>query len=434
MDEAGSRVHLANIKVPKEVLQLEEEIEKIRQSKNQVVKNQNFEEAARLRDLEKKLLSDLEIAKREWDLKEAHTIYDVTEDDCAAVVSMMTNIPVQKVAQSESEKLLKMEEVLKTVIIGQDEAISKLTKAIRRARAGLKDPKRPIGSFIFLGPTGVGKTEMAKALARYLFDSEDALVRIDMSEYMEKFSVSRLVGAPPGYVGYEEGGQLTEKVRRKPYSVVLLDEIEKAHPDVFNILLQVLDDGLLTDSNGRRVDFKNTILIMTSNVGSRDIKTGGGLGFVTETHGDKYKTMKSGIEDALKRVFNPEFLNRVDDTLIFHQLDRDHIIKIIEITAKELFKRMNSMGISIELTDDVKEFLADKGFDPSFGARPLRRAVMKYIEDPLAEEILKGTFISGSVVVAYFNKEKEEIYFVNALQEHHDEPLIEPTSEVNGVN
>jgi ATP-dependent Clp protease ATP-binding subunit ClpC len=434
MDEAGSRVHLANIKVPKEVLQLEEEIEKIRQSKNQVVKNQNFEEAARLRDLEKKLLSDLEIAKREWDLKEAHTIYDVTEDDCAAVVSMMTNIPVQKVAQSESEKLLKMEEVLKTVIIGQDEAISKLTKAIRRARAGLKDPKRPIGSFIFLGPTGVGKTEMAKALARYLFDSEDALVRIDMSEYMEKFSVSRLVGAPPGYVGYEEGGQLTEKVRRKPYSVVLLDEIEKAHPDVFNILLQVLDDGLLTDSNGRRVDFKNTILIMTSNVGSRDIKTGGGLGFVTETHGDKYKTMKSGIEDALKRVFNPEFLNRVDDTLIFHQLDRDHIIKIIEITAKELFKRMNSMGISIELTHDVKEFLADKGFDPSFGARPLRRAVMKYIEDPLAEEILKGTFISGSVVVAYFNKEKEEIYFVNALQEHHDEPLIEPTSEVNGVN
>ena len=434
MDEAGSRVHLANIKVPKEVLQLEEEIEKIRQSKNQVVKNQNFEEAARLRDLEKKLLSDLEIAKREWDLKEAHTIYDVTEDDCAAVVSMMTNIPVQKVAQSESEKLLKMEEVLKTVIIGQDEAISKLTKAIRRARAGLKDPKRPIGSFIFLGPTGVGKTEMAKALARYLFDSEDALVRIDMSEYMEKFSVSRLVGAPPGYVGYEEGGQLTEKVRRKPYSVVLLDEIEKAHPDVFNILLQVLDDGLLTDSNGRRVDFKNTILIMTSNVGSRDIKTGGGLGFVTETHGYKYKTMKSGIEDALKRVFNPEFLNRVDDTLIFHQLDRDHIIKIIEITAKELFKRMNSMGISIELTHDVKEFLADKGFDPSFGARPLRRAVMKYIEDPLAEEILKGTFISGSVVVAYFNKEKEEIYFVNALQEHHDEPLIEPTSEVNGVN
>ncbi len=251
---------------------------------------------------------------------------------------------------------------------------------------------------------------------------------------MEKFSVSRLVGAPPGYVGYEEGGQLTEKVRRKPYSVVLLDEIEKAHPDVFNILLQVLDDGLLTDSNGRRVDFKNTILIMTSNVGSRDIKAGGGLGFGMDTHGDKYKSMKSGIEDALKRVFNPEFLNRVDDTLIFHQLERDHIIQIIEITAKELFKRMNSMGISIELTRDVKEFLADKGFDPSFGARPLRRAVMKYVEDPLAEEILKGTFMSGSVVVAHLNKEKEEVYFVNALQEQHDEPLNEPTGEVNGVN
>ena len=281
MDEAGSRVHLANIKVPKEILQLEEEIEKIRLSKNQVVKNQNFEEAARLRDLEKKLLSDLEIAKREWDMKARTVIYDVIEEDCAAVVSMMTNIPVQKVAQSESEKLLKMEDALKEMVVGQDEAISKLTKAIRRTRAGLKDPKRPIGSFIFLGPTGVGKTEMAKALARYLFDSEDSLVRIDMSEYMEKFAVSRLVGAPPGYVGYEEGGQLTEKVRRKPYSVVLLDEIEKAHPDVFNILLQVLDDGILTDSLGRRVDFKNTILIMTSNLGTRDIKVTGGLGFST---------------------------------------------------------------------------------------------------------------------------------------------------------
>jgi ATP-dependent Clp protease ATP-binding subunit ClpC len=434
LDEAGSRVHLANIKVPKEVLQLEEEIEKIRQSKNQVVKNQNFEEAARLRDLEKKNLSDLEIAKREWDVKEQHTIYDVTEDDCAAVVSMMTNIPVQKVAQSESEKLLKMEEELKKAIIGQDEAISKLTKAIRRARAGLKDPKRPIGSFIFLGPTGVGKTEMAKALARYLFDSEDALVRIDMSEYMEKFAVSRLIGAPPGYVGYEEGGQLTEKVRRKPYSVVLLDEIEKAHPDIFNILLQVLDDGLLTDSNGRRVDFKNTILIMTSNVGSRDIKANGGLGFGTETHGDKYNAMKSNIEDSLKRVFNPEFLNRVDDTLIFHQLEREHIVQIIDIAAKELFKRMNAMGISIELTKDAKEFLADKGYDPAFGARPLRRAVMKYVEDPLAEEILKGTFVSGSVVVAHLNKEKGELYFVNALQEQHDEPLSAPTGEATGLN
>ncbi len=423
MDEAGARVHLANIKVPKEILQLEEEIEKIRLSKNQVVKTQNFEEAARLRDLEKKLLSDLEIAKREWDLKSQSTVYEVTEEDCAAVVSMMTNIPVQKVAQSESEKLLRMGNELKGAVVGQDEAIEKLTKAIRRARAGLKDPKRPIGSFIFLGPTGVGKTELAKALARYLFDSEDALVRIDMSEYMEKFAVSRLVGAPPGYVGYEEGGQLTEKVRRKPYSVVLLDEIEKAHPDVFNILLQVLDDGILTDSNGRRVDFKNTILIMTSNIGTRDIKVTGALGFGTSTHQDKYKAMKSNIEDALKRVFNPEFLNRVDDILIFHELEREHIMQIVDIAGKDLFKRLTSMGITIELSQEAKEFLADKGYDPAFGARPLRRAMMKYVEDPLAEEILKGTFSKGATVLVKYNKEKDELYFVNALEEQASEPI-----------
>ncbi|MBN1398576.1 MAG: ATP-dependent Clp protease ATP-binding subunit [Bacteroidetes bacterium] len=430
IDEAGARVHLANIKVPKEILQLEDGIEKIRQSKNQVVKNQNFEEAARLRDLEKKLLNDLEFAKREWELKAHDTIYDVTEEDCAAVVSMMTNIPVQKVAQSESEKLLKMEEALEEMVVGQEEAITKLTKAIRRARAGLKDPKRPIGSFIFLGPTGVGKTEMAKALARYLFDSDEALVRIDMSEFMEKFAVSRLVGAPPGYVGYEEGGQLTEKVRRKPYSVVLLDEIEKAHPDVFNILLQVLDDGLLTDSLGRRVDFKNTILIMTSNLGSRDIKVTGGLGFSTNTQEDKYKAMKSSIEDAMKRVFNPEFLNRVDDTLIFHQLERSHIYKIIDIAAKDLFSRIKTMGISIELTQEVKDFLADKGYDPAFGARPLRRAVMKYIEDPLAEEILKGTYTQGSMVRVKFNKKTEEIFFVDASNDIEGDQLKEYGEEI----
>ncbi len=341
-------------------------------------------------------------------------VYDVSEEDCAAVVSMMTNIPVQKVAQSESEKLLKMDEALRAVVVGQDEPITKLTKAIRRARAGLKDPKRPIGSFIFLGPTGVGKTELAKALARYLFDSEESLIRIDMSEYMEKFAVSRLVGAPPGYVGYEEGGQLTEKVRRKPYSVVLLDEIEKAHPDVFNILLQVLDDGILTDSLGRRVDFKNTILIMTSNIGSRDIKTTGGMGFSQDTHTDKYKAMKSGIEDALKRVFNPEFLNRVDDTIIFHQLDREHILKIIDIAANDLFSRMRSLGITIELSPEAKEFLADKGYDPAFGARPLRRAVMKYVEDPLAEEILRGKFQPGTKVRALLDAEKQELTFVDA--------------------
>jgi ATP-dependent Clp protease ATP-binding subunit ClpC len=411
LDEAGARVHLANIVVPKEILTLEEEIEKIKQSKNQVVKNQNFEEAARLRDLEKKLLSDLEIAKREWELKAQDTVYEVSEENVSDVVAMMTGIPVNKIAESESAKLLKMETVLRGQIVGQDEALSKLTKAIRRTRAGLKDPRRPIGSFIFLGPTGVGKTEMAKALARYLFDSEEALIRIDMSEYMEKFSVSRLVGAPPGYVGYEEGGQLTERVRRKPYSVVLLDEIEKAHPDVFNILLQVLDDGILTDSLGRRVDFKNTILIMTSNIGARDIKGAGNFGFGETKNEDKYKAMKSTIEDALKRVFNPEFLNRIDDTIVFRQLEKPDIMKIIDIATKDLFKRMSSMNITIELNKAAKEFLAEKGYDPNFGARPLRRALQKYVEDPIAEEILKGKFGEGSKVRVKFNKKHEELKF-----------------------
>lgn len=433
LDEAGSRVHLANIVVPKEILHLEEEIEKIKLSKNQVVKNQNFEEAARLRDLEKKLLSDLEIAKREWELKAQDTVYEVGEEDCASVVAMMTGIPVQKVAQSESEKLLKMVEALKASIVGQDEAIEKLSKAIRRTRAGLKDPKRPIGSFIFLGPTGVGKTELAKSLARYLFDTEEALIRIDMSEYMEKFSVSRLVGAPPGYVGYEEGGQLTEKVRRKPYSVVLLDEIEKAHPDVFNILLQVLDDGILTDSLGRRVDFKNAILIMTSNIGSRDIKYGETFGFGTPTAKDKYQAMKGSIEDALKRVFNPEFLNRVDETIVFHNLEKEDLLKIIDIASKDLIGRMASMGITIELTKAAKEFLSERGFDPAFGARPLRRAVQKYVEDPLAEEILKGNFASGSKVKVKFNKKADELKFVDSTKDKGGDELKEHDEEVADV-
>jgi ATP-dependent Clp protease ATP-binding subunit ClpC len=433
MDEAGSRVHLANIVVPKEILQLEEEIEKIKQAKNQVVKNQNFEEAARLRDLEKKLLSDLEIAKREWELKAQDIIYEVSEENCAEVVSMMTGIPVNKVAQSESDKLLKMGEVLKDIIIGQDEAIEKLTKAIRRTRAGLKDPRRPIGSFIFLGPTGVGKTELAKTLARYLFNSEEALIRIDMSEYMEKFSVSRLVGAPPGYVGYEEGGQLTEKVRRKPYSVVLLDEIEKAHPDVFNILLQVLDDGILTDSLGRRVDFKNTILIMTSNIGSRDIKVGGALGFGVQTSKDKYQTMKGNIDDAVKRVFNPEFLNRIDDTIVFHSLEREHILRIIDIQAKDLFARMGAMGISVEISKSAKEFLAEKGYEPAFGARPLRRALQKYVEDPLAEEILRGTFSQGSNVSVKFDKKAEELRFADSRKDNGGDELKEQDEEIADV-
>lgn len=411
LDEAGSRVHLANIHVPKEILELEAEVEKIKQSKNQVVKNQNFEEAARLRDLEKKFLSDLDIAKREWELKAQDTIHEVTEEHMADVVSMMTGIPVNKVAESESAKLLKMDKVLTNEVVGQDEAISKLTKAIRRTRAGLKDPARPIGSFIFLGPTGVGKTELAKALARYLFDTEEALIRVDMSEYMEKFSVSRLIGAPPGYVGYEEGGQLTEKVRRKPYSVVLLDEIEKAHPDVFNILLQVLDDGILTDSLGRRVDFKNTILIMTSNIGTRDLKRGGGFGFGSGSTKDEFSAMKSTIEEALKRVFNPEFLNRIDDTIVFHPLEKEHIIDIVQIQMRALVKRMTSMGITIELTKQAKEFLAEKGYDPAFGARPLRRTLQKYLEDPIAEELLKGKYADGAKIRVKLNKKTGELKF-----------------------
>jgi ATP-dependent Clp protease ATP-binding subunit ClpC len=411
LDESGSRVHLANIHVPKEIVDLEGEVEKIKLSKNQVVKNQNFEEAARLRDLEKKFLSDLDIAKREWELKAQDTVHDVTEEHMADVVAMMTGIPVNKVAQSESQKLLQMDKVLKDQVVGQDEALVKLTKAIRRTRAGLKDPRRPIGSFIFLGPTGVGKTEMAKALARYLFDTEDALIRIDMSEYMEKFAVSRLVGAPPGYVGYEEGGQLTEKVRRKPYSVVLLDEIEKAHPDVFNILLQVLDDGILTDSLGRRVDFKNTILIMTSNIGTRDLKKSGGFGFGEMSAKGDYGQMKSVIEEALKRVFNPEFLNRIDDTIIFHQLEKSHIIEIVGIQMRDIMKRTKAMGISIELTKQAKEYLAEKGYDPAFGARPLRRALQRYIEDPVAEEILKGKYPEGSTIKVRVSKKTGELKF-----------------------
>ncbi len=422
LDESGSRVHLANIHVPKEIVDLEGEVEKIKQSKNQVVKNQNFEEAARLRDLEKKLLSDLEIAKREWELKAQDTIHEVTEDHMADVVAMMTGIPVNKIAQSESVKLLNMDKILKEQVVGQDEALVKLTKAIRRTRAGLKDPRRPIGSFIFLGPTGVGKTEMAKALARYLFDTEDALIRIDMSEYMEKFAVSRLVGAPPGYVGYEEGGQLTEKVRRKPYSVVLLDEIEKAHPDVFNILLQVLDDGILTDSLGRRVDFKNTILIMTSNIGTRDLKRTGGFGFGAQSAAGDYGAMKTTIEEALKRVFNPEFLNRIDDMIVFHQLEMSHIIDIVGIQMRDIMNRMKGMGIGIELTKPAKEFLAEKGYDPSFGARPLRRALQRYVEDPVAEELLKGKYPEGTTIKVKVNKKSDDLRFSAIMPGAKEEP------------
>ncbi|NTU54031.1 MAG: ATP-dependent Clp protease ATP-binding subunit [Chlorobiaceae bacterium] len=415
MDEAGARVHLSNIHVPNEILELEKSIEEVKSEKNRVVKMQNFEEAARLRDKEKNLIEALDHAKQEWEERSSESVYDVTETDISSVIAMMTGIPVVKVAQSESKRLLNMEAELTKEVIGQDEAIRKITKAIQRTRAGLKDPSRPIGSFIFLGPTGVGKTELAKALTRYIFDSEDALIRADMSEYMEKFSVSRLVGAPPGYVGYEEGGQLTEKVRRKPYSVVLIDEIEKAHPDVFNILLQVLDEGILTDGLGRKVDFRNTIIIMTSNIGAKDIKSfgaGSGMGFTSpDDNTGSYKAMKSTIEDALKRVFNPEFLNRIDDTIVFHQLEKSDIFKIIDITAGKLFKRLREMGIEVQIDERAKEFLVEKGYDQKYGARPLKRALQKYVEDPLAEEMLKGRFIEGSVVQISFDETDKELRF-----------------------
>ncbi len=437
LDEAGSRVHMGNFTVSDEILKLEEEIEKVKKDKIQVVKQQDYEEAARLRDKERTLQIDLEKAKHEWDEKMQNIVYDVSEDDIATVVSMMTGIPVKRVVQAESEKIMKMEDSLKKRIVGQDVAVSKLAKAIRRTRAGLKNPNKPIGSFIFLGPTGVGKTELAKELARYLFDTEDALIRIDMSEYMEKYSVSRLVGAPPGYVGYEEGGQLTEKVRRKPYSVVLLDEIEKAHPDVFNILLQVLDDGLLTDSLGRRVDFKNTIIIMTSNVGTKEIRSTGGFGFSGEDASDKYENLKNTVEEAMRRLFNPEFLNRVDETIVFRNLDKDDIKQIIKIEMLDLIKNLEENKMKIELDEDAEEFIAENGFDPKFGARPLKRAIQKYIEDPLAEEILLNTFKENDIIIAKLNKKKEELYFVpkaKSKDEKKDEKKDENDKEKEKVD
>lgn len=413
IDEAGSRVHMGNFEVPQDILDLEGDIEKVRLEKAQVVKKQDYEEAARLRDKERNLQSDLEIAKNEWEAKTRDIVHDVSEEDIATVVAMMTGIPVNRVAQTESEKLLNMEEGLKKQIVGQDEAVSKLTKAIRRTRAGLKNPDRPIGSFIFLGPTGVGKTELSKALARYLFDSENALIRIDMSEYMEKFSLSRLVGAPPGYVGYEEGGQLTEKVRRRPYSVVLFDEIEKAHPDIFGILLQVLDDGMLTDSLGRKVDFKNTIIIMTSNVGARDIKNIGSFGFGGEKAEDKHTNMKSTVEEAMRKLFNPEFLNRIDEAIVFRNLEKEDILKIIEIELEDLVKNIAEHKMDIVLDQSAKNFLVEKGFDQKYGARPLRRAIQKYVEDPLAEEILRGSFKESAKILAKHVDNTEELIFID---------------------
>ena len=432
IDEAGSRVHMGNFEVPQDILDLEEQIEEVRVEKAAVVKQQDYEEAAKLRDKERNLQSDLEIAKREWNARTKDIVYDVSEEDIATVVAMMTGIPVNRIAQTESEKLLKMEDALKESIVGQDEAVSKLTKAIRRTRAGLKNPNRPIGSFVFLGPTGVGKTELCKALARYLFDSEDSLVRIDMSEYMEKFSLSRLVGAPPGYVGYEEGGQLTEKVRRKPYSVVLFDEIEKAHPDIFSLLLQVLDDGTLTDSLGRKVDFRNTIIIMTSNIGTRDIRDISSFGFGDEAkEKDKHTHLKDTLEDAMKKLFNPEFLNRIDDTIVFRKLTKDDIMKIIEIEIKGLYKNLEENKLDLLLDHSAKEFLVEKGFDEKFGARPLKRAIQKYIEDPLAEEILRRSFKEGTRILAKHVEEADELVFYDEALEKESPSEEREKSDTN---
>ncbi len=396
MDEAGSMVHLANVVVPKEILVLEEKIKEVRKQKEDVIKQQAFEKAAELRDLEKKLNQQLEAAKRRWQEAEDEIVGTVELEDIAKVIAMMTGIPVSRVAKSESQRLLDMEKELKKRVVGQDEVIKMLSRAIQRTRAGLKDPQRPIGSFLFLGPTGVGKTHLAKVLAEYLFEDPNALVRIDMSEFMEKFAVSRLTGAPPGYVGYEEGGQLTEKVRRHPYSVVLFDEIEKAHPDVFNILLQILDEGHLTDGLGRKVDFKNTILIMTSNIGVRNVKRGGKLGFGKQDEDSTYQFMSDKIMDEVRKIFNPEFLNRLDEVVVFHPLTRKHMMKIVSIVLQDVMKRLQDREIEISMTDGAKEFLVEKGFDPIFGARPLKRTIQKYLEDPLAEEILKGKFQDGS--------------------------------------
>ncbi len=434
LDEAGSRVHITNIRVPKNIISVEKKIEDIKEEKNKVVRSQRYEEAAKLRDTERQLIEQLEEEKRKWEEETRTHREPVTEDNVAEVVAMMTGVPTQRIAQNESSRLINMDEELKDSVVGQDNAIKNVTKAIRRNRAGLKDPNKPIGTFIFLGPTGVGKTQLAKVLARYLFDKDDALIRIDMSEYMEKFAVSRLIGAPPGYVGYEEGGQLTEKVRRKPYSVILLDEIEKAHPDVFNLLLQVLDDGQITDSLGRKIDFRNSIIIMTSNIGSRQLKDFGlGVGFNTaakEQQADDYA--KGVIEKALKNAFAPEFLNRIDDVVLFNNLKKEDIHKIIDIELSALYKRVLDMGYKVTLSDEAKSFIAEKGFDEKYGARPLKRAIQKYLEDPMAEEIIKANIDEGDELKADLNAEKGEIFIKvkkAKAKKQEDSKEDEPTKE-----
>jgi ATP-dependent Clp protease ATP-binding subunit ClpC len=409
LDEVGSRVHITNINVPKEILEIEAKLEDLKEKKTEVIKAQHYEDAAKLRDSERILTEQLDAEKKKWEDESKVNRILVTEDDVAQVVSMMCGIPVTRIAQKESNKLVNMADDLNGRVIGQQEAVTKIVRAIQRNRAGLKDPNKPIGSFFFLGPTGVGKTQLAKVLAKYLFDSDDSLIRIDMSEYMEKFSISRLVGAPPGYVGYEEGGQLTEKVRRKPYSIILLDEIEKAHPDVFNLLLQVLDDGQLTDGLGRKVDFKNTILIMTSNIGARQLADfGTGVGFGTKTKLERSEEDgKLVIQNALKKAFSPEFLNRMDDMIMFKSLTRDDIHKIIDLELAKLYGRINDLGYEIEMTDTAKDFIVEKGYDEKFGARPLKRAIQKYIEDPLAEEIIKSNLQEGDKISMDIEKDSE---------------------------
>ena len=433
LDEVGARVHLKNISVPEDIVDLEKQIEEVKNEKNRVVKSQRFEEAASLRDTEKKLGEALDKAKLNWEEDSKNKRFPINEEHIAEVISMMTGIPVKRMVEAETTKLRKMAEDMRGQVIGQEDAIGKVVKAIQRNRVGLKDPKKPIGTFIFLGPTGVGKTELARALARNMFDSEESLIRIDMSEYMEKFAVSRLIGAPPGYVGYEEGGQLTEKVRRKPYCVILLDEIEKAHPDIYNILLQVLDDGILTDGLGRKVDFKNTLIIMTSNIGARQLKDfGDGVGFATATRMDQSdENNRSVIEKALKRTFSPEFLNRIDDVVVFNSLTKDNIYLIIDIIMKQVLARLVNLGLNLVLSSAAKEFIADKGYDVQFGARPLHRAIQKYIEDPLAEEILNHSVKEGDTLLGDLDKEKSLLTFTLQKKEKEKAPKVpkEPKQE-----
>lgn len=414
LDEVGSRVHLTNINVPQEILDIERKIEDLKDEKNEVIKTQQYEKAAELRDNERKLQEQLEAEKKKWEDDSKSNRVTVTEEHVAEVVSMMCGIPVTRVSQTETGKLVNMTEAMQGQVIGQDEAVSKVVKAIQRNRAGLKDPNKPIGSFFFLGPTGVGKTQLAKVLAKYLFDTEDALIRIDMSEYMEKFSISRLVGAPPGYVGYEEGGQLTEKVRRKPYAIILLDEIEKAHPDVFNLLLQALDDGHMTDGLGRKIDFKNTILIMTSNLGARQLQDfGSGVGFGTKAREEsKSDNAKAVIQNALRKAFSPEFLNRIDDMILFNSLSREDIHKIIDLELAKLYGRINDLGYEVEMTEKAKDFIVDNGYDEKFGARPLKRAIQKYIEDPLAEEIIRANLAEGDRIKMDIAEDAKELTIV----------------------